>query len=47
VAGDAFENLTDTGIMEIANLSLDEPELEHILFVGEATGASNPIVCRN
>jgi hypothetical protein len=47
VAGDALDNLTDIGIMEITNLSLDEPELEHILFVGEATGVSNPIVSRN
>jgi hypothetical protein len=41
VAGDAFDNLTDTDIMGIRNLSLDEPVLEHILFVGEAIGASS------
>jgi hypothetical protein len=41
--GDAFDNLTNTGVMEIANLSLVEPELEHILFVGEAVGESDPL----
>ena len=28
VAGDAFGSLDDCGILEIASLSLDEPELE-------------------
>ncbi|KAL0289160.1 UNVERIFIED_CONTAM: hypothetical protein Sangu_2625700 [Sesamum angustifolium] len=32
VAGDAFETIEDVGILEIANLSLDEPELESVLF---------------
>ncbi|KAL0313520.1 UNVERIFIED_CONTAM: hypothetical protein Sradi_5751300 [Sesamum radiatum] len=32
VAGDAFETIEDVGILEIANLSLDEPELETVLF---------------
>ncbi|KAL0447569.1 UNVERIFIED_CONTAM: hypothetical protein Slati_1884800 [Sesamum latifolium] len=30
--GDAFETIEDVGILEIANLSLDEPELEFVLF---------------
>ncbi|KAL0462383.1 UNVERIFIED_CONTAM: hypothetical protein Slati_0125900 [Sesamum latifolium] len=29
---DAFETIEDIGILEIANLSLDEPELESVLF---------------
>ncbi|KAL3828629.1 hypothetical protein ACJIZ3_017431 [Penstemon smallii] len=32
VAGDAFESLDDVGILAIANLSLDEPEFEAVLF---------------
>ncbi|KAK4392642.1 hypothetical protein Sango_2042000 [Sesamum angolense] len=32
VAGDAFETIEDIDILEIANLSLDEPELEFVLF---------------
>ncbi|KAL0401388.1 UNVERIFIED_CONTAM: hypothetical protein Slati_4168700 [Sesamum latifolium] len=32
VARDDFETIEDVGILEIANLSLDEPELEFILF---------------
>ncbi|KAL0418819.1 UNVERIFIED_CONTAM: hypothetical protein Sradi_1295400 [Sesamum radiatum] len=32
VTGDAFETIEDVGILEIANLSLDEPELESVLF---------------
>ncbi|KAL0369792.1 UNVERIFIED_CONTAM: hypothetical protein Sangu_0297300 [Sesamum angustifolium] len=32
VAGDAFETIEDVGNLEIANLSLDEPELESVLF---------------
>ncbi|KAG8369343.1 hypothetical protein BUALT_Bualt14G0001500 [Buddleja alternifolia] len=35
VGGDAFESSDDVGILEIANLSLDEPELENDLFVDE------------
>ncbi|KAG8379144.1 hypothetical protein BUALT_Bualt07G0057600 [Buddleja alternifolia] len=35
VGGDAFESSDDVGILEIANLSLDEPGLENDLFVDE------------
>ncbi|KAG8387950.1 hypothetical protein BUALT_Bualt02G0074500 [Buddleja alternifolia] len=35
VAGDAFESMDDIGILEIANLSLDEPELESVLYTDE------------
>lgn len=35
VAGDAFDSMDEIGILGIANLSLDEPELESILFVDE------------
>ncbi|KAI0504175.1 hypothetical protein KFK09_015124 [Dendrobium nobile] len=33
VAGDGFECLDDMGLLEIANLSLDEPELEEMIFI--------------
>ncbi|XP_012854393.1 PREDICTED: uncharacterized protein LOC105973898 [Erythranthe guttata] len=32
VGGDEFGSMEDTGILEIADLSLDEPELETVLF---------------
>ncbi|GMP97241.1 hypothetical protein CsSME_00045573 [Camellia sinensis var. sinensis] len=32
VGGDAFDSLEGSGFLEIANLSLDEPEMEAILF---------------
>ncbi|KAL8457372.1 hypothetical protein ACS0TY_035289 [Phlomoides rotata] len=32
VAGDAFDSMDDVCILGIANLSLDEPELESVLF---------------
>ncbi|KAL0284326.1 UNVERIFIED_CONTAM: hypothetical protein Sangu_2831700 [Sesamum angustifolium] len=32
VAGDAFETIEDVGILKIANLLLDESELESVLF---------------
>ncbi|KAG8365826.1 hypothetical protein BUALT_Bualt17G0012300 [Buddleja alternifolia] len=34
VGGDAFESSDDVGILEIANLSLDEPELENDIVCG-------------
>ena len=39
VAGDAFGSLDDVGILEVAELSLDEPTLERVLFTDE--GDSN------
>ena len=39
VAGDAFGSLNDVGILEVAELSLDEPTLERVLFTDE--GDSN------
>ncbi|PKU82323.1 hypothetical protein MA16_Dca005328 [Dendrobium catenatum] len=33
VDGDGFESIEDMGILEIANLSLDEPELEAMIFI--------------
>ncbi|KAG8390839.1 hypothetical protein BUALT_Bualt01G0125200 [Buddleja alternifolia] len=35
IGGDAFESSDDVEILEIANLSLGEPQLEHDLFVDE------------
>jgi hypothetical protein len=32
VGGDSFESLSGIGILEVANLSLDEPELHSVLF---------------
>jgi hypothetical protein len=32
VKGDSFESLSGVGILEVANLSLDEPELHSVLF---------------
>ncbi|PKU61085.1 hypothetical protein MA16_Dca020458 [Dendrobium catenatum] len=51
VAGDGFESLEDMGILEIANLSLDEPELEAMIFIEDdietqrqTTEEANPII---
>ncbi|KAL8528684.1 hypothetical protein ACS0TY_006219 [Phlomoides rotata] len=41
VAGDAFDSMDDVGILGIANLSLDEPELESVLFCDEGEGPNN------
>lgn len=35
ISGDAHDSLDDTGVLEIAELSLDEPELEAMVFVDE------------
>lgn len=32
IGGDAFDSLDDVGVLEVANLSLDEPDLEAVLF---------------
>lgn len=32
ISGDAFDSMEGAGILEVANLSLDEPEMEAILF---------------
>ena len=39
VGGDAFDSLEGSGFLEIANLSLDEPEMETILFNDEVDGS--------
>lgn len=36
VGGDAFDSLEDTGFLEFAELSLDEPELESVFFTDDA-----------
>ncbi|KAG5562100.1 hypothetical protein RHGRI_004972 [Rhododendron griersonianum] len=38
VGGDAFDSLEGAGILEIANLSLDEPDMEAVLFTDEGEG---------
>ncbi|XP_058007006.1 uncharacterized protein LOC131182218 [Hevea brasiliensis] len=37
VCGDQFGSMEDVGVLEFANLSLDEPELESVLFDENAT----------
>jgi hypothetical protein len=32
VGGDSFESLSGVGILEVVNLSLDEPELHSVSF---------------
>ncbi|PKU60294.1 hypothetical protein MA16_Dca025133 [Dendrobium catenatum] len=51
VVGDGFESLEDMRILEIANLSLDEPELEAMIFIEDdieiqrqTTEEANPII---
>ena len=38
IAGDNFDSFEDVGELEIAQLSLDEPALEAIIFTEEADG---------
>ena len=38
IAGDSFDSFDDVGELEIAQLSLDEPELEAVLFREEGDG---------
>ncbi|KAG8383565.1 hypothetical protein BUALT_Bualt04G0026800 [Buddleja alternifolia] len=38
VAGDAFESMEDIGILEMATLSLDEPDLESGFFADDVSG---------
>ncbi|GFY93828.1 hypothetical protein Acr_09g0002780 [Actinidia rufa] len=35
IAGDQFGSLEDVGMLEVANLSLDEPELEVVVFTDD------------
>lgn len=35
IAGDSFDSFNDIGILELANLSLDEPELEKFILTDE------------
>ncbi|GAV68740.1 LOW QUALITY PROTEIN: Dimer_Tnp_hAT domain-containing protein, partial [Cephalotus follicularis] len=35
IGGDAFDSLEDVGVLEVASLSLDEPEMESIVFLDE------------
>ncbi|XP_059659219.1 uncharacterized protein LOC132306039 [Cornus florida] len=37
IAGDAFDSFGDVGVLEVANLSLDEPELEAVLFTDDGS----------
>ncbi|KAI0527311.1 hypothetical protein KFK09_002910 [Dendrobium nobile] len=48
---DGFESLEDIGILEIVNLSLDEPEFEAMIFIEDdmeiqrqTTEEANPII---
>lgn len=33
IGGDAFDDLDDVGVLTIATLSLDEPEMEAVIFM--------------
>ena len=35
LGGDGFDSLDDVGILGMADLSLDEPEMEAMLFAGD------------
>uniref|UniRef100_A0A5B7AFB0 BED-type domain-containing protein n=1 Tax=Davidia involucrata TaxID=16924 RepID=A0A5B7AFB0_DAVIN len=35
IAGDTFDSFEDVGVLEVANLSLDEPELEAVVFMDD------------
>ena len=35
IAGDKFDSFDDVGMLEVANLSLDEPEMEVVLFTDD------------
>ncbi|CAL5327444.1 unnamed protein product [Camellia sinensis] len=35
IAGDTFDSFDDVGMLEVANLSLDEPEMEVVLFTDD------------
>lgn len=38
IAGDTFDSLDDVGILGVAELSLDEPELEAVVFTDDGDG---------
>ncbi|KAJ1377248.1 Ribonuclease H-like superfamily [Sesbania bispinosa] len=42
IAGDEFGSLDECGILEVANLSLDEPELEAMFFNDDDQGGHQP-----
>ena len=35
ISGDAFDSMEGAGVLEVANLSLDEPDMEVVLFRDE------------
>ncbi|KAI8524722.1 hypothetical protein RHMOL_Rhmol13G0170700 [Rhododendron molle] len=35
IAGDQFGSLDEVGMLEVANISLDEPEMEAIVFTDD------------
>ena len=35
IAGDTHDSFEDVGVLEVANLSLDEPELETVVFTDD------------
>ncbi|GAV81015.1 DUF659 domain-containing protein/Dimer_Tnp_hAT domain-containing protein [Cephalotus follicularis] len=41
IGGDAFDSLEDIGVLEVASLSLDEPEMESIVFLDEVDAPSD------
>ncbi|GAV74567.1 DUF659 domain-containing protein/Dimer_Tnp_hAT domain-containing protein [Cephalotus follicularis] len=41
IGGDAFDSLEDIGVLEVASRSLDEPEMESIVFLDEVDAPSD------
>lgn len=38
IAGDSFDSFEDVGMLEVAHLSLDEPDLEAVVFTDDGSG---------
>lgn len=38
IGGDTFDSFEDVGVLEVASLSLDEPELEAVIFTDDGDG---------
>ena len=43
IAGDSFDSFEDVGMLEVANLSLDEPDLEAVVFTDDGNGVGHVI----
>ena len=43
VGGDAFDSLEGAGLLEIASLSRNEPEMDAMVFADEGEGEQNEV----